>query len=64
MEQDAHQQQTQPKYDTAGPEANPGHIDEDSHHCDISALQELPTILNSSEDFRAGHRINCKVWAV
>ena len=46
MGQDANQQQTQPKYDTAGPEANPGHIDEDSHHCDISALQELPTILN------------------
>ena len=46
MEQDANQQQTQPNYDTAGPEANPGHIGEDCHHCAISAPQELPPILN------------------
>ena len=43
MEQDANQQQTQ---HTAGPEANPGDIGEDSHHCAISAPQELPPISN------------------
>ena len=40
------QQQTKPTYDTAGLEANLGHIGEDSHHCTISAPRELLPILN------------------